>query len=210
VKYLKKVGTFVASGAIAGALVLVPTYLAIMLLLKVAGSLRAFVRPLASLLPTWLPAEHILSILLVLFICFLIGMAVRTPVGDSMRDWLEKSVLEKIPGYSVLRSLTRQLADNSDEKAWKPALVELEDALVPAFVIEELEDGQFTVFVPSVPTPLAGAIYILGAERVHRVNVHFTHAVRIVSRWGAGAGELVTAMKAGTRQEHPRVTHEER
>ena len=40
---------------------------------------------------------------------------------------------------------------------WKPALVEIEEALVPAFIIEELEDQRVTVFVPSVPTPFAGA-----------------------------------------------------
>ena len=32
--------------------------------------------------------------------------------------------------------------------------------VVPAFIIEELDDGRLTVFVPSVPTPLAGAVYV--------------------------------------------------
>ena len=32
-------------------------------------------------------------------------------------------------------------------------LAEIEEALVPAFIIEELADGRYTVFVPSVPTP---------------------------------------------------------
>ena len=56
-------------------------------------------------------------------------------------------------------------------EAWKPALVEIEDALTPAFVIEEHADGRFTVFVPSVPTPFAGAVYVLSAERVHVLDV---------------------------------------
>ena len=50
--------------------------------------------------------------------------------------------------------MTRQLAGDSRESAWKPALVEIEDALVPAFIVEELDGGRFTVFVPSVLTPL--------------------------------------------------------
>ena len=52
---------------------------------------------------------------------------------------------------------------------------EIEDALVPAFIVEELDDGRFTVFVPSVPTPFAGAVYILSRERVHLVDIPFTH-----------------------------------
>jgi uncharacterized membrane protein len=78
---------------------------------------------------------------------------------------------------------------------WQPALAEIEAALVPAFIIEALEDGRFTVFVPSVPTPLAGAVYILSRDRVHPLDVPFTQAIKSVSRWGAGAKELVAAMK---------------
>jgi len=32
----------------------------------------------------------------------------------------------------------------------RSALVEIEDALVPGFIIEEFEDGRYTVFVPSI------------------------------------------------------------
>jgi len=61
---------------------------------------------------------------------------------------------------------------------WKPALAEIEEALVPAFIIEELEDGRFTVFVPSGATPFAGAVYILSRERVHPLDVPFTQAIK--------------------------------
>ena len=67
------------------------------------------------------------------------------------------------------------------------ALAEIEDALVPAFVVEEHEDGRYTVFVPSIPTPAAGAVYILPRERVHLVDVPFPRAVSVISKWGAGS-----------------------
>ena len=62
----------------------------------------------------------------------------------------------------------------------------IEDALVPSFIIEELGDGRLTVFVPSIPTPLAGAVYVLPRERVHPVDVPFTQALQTVPRWGSG------------------------
>ena len=99
-----------------------------------------------------------------------------------------------MPGYALLRSLTRRLAGQGEENVWKPALVEIEDALVPAFIIEELEDGRFTIFVPSVPTPFAGAVYILSPERVHPLDIPFTQAVQSVSRWGSGS-KVVAAME---------------
>jgi uncharacterized membrane protein len=133
----------------------------------------------------------------VLIICFFVGVTVRTSLGQAAGARIEHSLLEKIPGYGMFRSMTRQLAGQSEEGAWKPALAEIEDALVPAFVIEELEDGRFTVFVPSVPTPLAGAIYILSPERVHPLNISFQRAVMTVTRWGAGSKDLVNTMEIG-------------
>ena len=101
----------------------------------------------------------------------------------------------KLPGYAVLRSLTRRMAGQGAEKAWQPALVEIEEALVPAFIVEELDDGRRTVFVPSIPTPFAGAVYILDQERVHMVDVPFAQAIKSVTRWGAGSKELVAAIR---------------
>jgi len=132
---------------------------------------------------------------LVLGACFLIGITVRTRAGRILRERMERSLFEKIPGYALFRSLSQQLAGQGRESTWKPALVEIEEALVPAFIIEELEDGRFTVFVPSVPTPLAGAVYILVRERVHALDVPFTQAISSISRWGSGSKDLVAAMK---------------
>jgi len=194
---MRQFGQFVLSSLVRGLLIIIPLYLAVLLLLKAAKSLAGLVRPLAMLLPEWLPAEGALSLLLVLFVCFLVGAAVRTRTGRSVRERIEKSFFEKIPGYALIRSMTERMAGKDDESAWKPALVEIEEALVPGFIIEEFEDGRFTVFVPSVPTPFAGAVYILDRARVHPLNVPFTQAIKAVSKWGSGSKELVAAMEAG-------------
>jgi hypothetical protein len=90
---------------------------------------------------------------------------------------------------------TGQVAGSSEERVWKPCLAEIEEALVPAFIIEEFDHGRSTVFVPAAPTPFSGSIYILTPERVHPVDVPFTHAIKSLSRWGSGSKELVAAMK---------------
>jgi uncharacterized membrane protein len=64
---------------------------------------------------------------------------------------------------------------------------------VPGFIIEDFEDGRYAVFVPSVPTPLAGAVYILENSRVHPIDVPFTKALTVISRWGQGSKELLAA-----------------
>jgi len=107
---------------------------------------------------------------------------------------MEKTFFGRLPGYALFRGLTQRLAGESDESMWKPVLAEIEDALVPAFIIEEFDDGRYTVFVPSVPTPFAGAVYILNRERVHPVDIPFTDAMKSISRWGSGSKNMVAAI----------------
>jgi uncharacterized membrane protein len=192
---MKKFSKFVVGRLLAGVLVVTPIYLATLLLLKAAKSLSGLVRPFARLLPKGLPAEHILSVLLVLIVCFLIGLTVGNPTWRATWKRLENSLFQKIPGYALFQSLTQRLAGETQDQVWQPALAEIEEALVPAFIIEELDDGRFTVFVPSAPTPITGAIYILSADRVHPLNIPFVRAIKIISRWGSGAKDLVAAME---------------
>jgi uncharacterized membrane protein len=196
---MKLAREFFANALLGGVLILLPIYLAVLVLLKGMKSVAALVRPLTGLVPAWLPAENLLSLLLVLVVCFLVGLAVRTRMGRIFRERIERSLFERLPGYALFRSLTQRLAGEGRETAWKPALVEIEEALVPGFIIEEIEDGRLTVFVPSVPTPFAGAVYILTRDRVHPLDVPFTQAIQSVSRWGSGSKDLVAAMVKSER-----------
>lgn len=51
-----------------------------------------------------------------------------------------------------------------------PARAEIEEAFAPALIVEQLEGGSHTVPVPAVPTPMAGAIYILPLQ-LRRDNI---------------------------------------
>jgi uncharacterized membrane protein len=196
---MKHALSYATRSIIAGLLVVIPIYLAVLLMLKGMKSLVGLVKPFAMLLPEWLPAEQLLSLLLVLAICFFIGVAVRARGGAVLRERIERGLLEKIPGYSVIRSLTQQIAGESRGSTWKPALFQTDEGLLPAFIIEEHEDGRYTVFVPSIPTPFAGAVYVAERSKVHPVDVPFPDALRTVSRWGSGAKDLVAAMERKQR-----------
>jgi len=186
---------FFVARLVAGVLVVIPVYLAILLLLKAAKSLAALLTPITILVPNWLPGENILSLLLLLLACFLIGLMVRSPTGRLIWDRIERSLFQKMPAYSLFRGLSDRVGGTTQDQPWRTALVEIEDALVPAFIIEEFVGGRFTVFVPSIPTPFAGAVYVLSADRVHPVDIPFTQAIKTVWQWGSGSKNLVAAME---------------
>ena len=76
------------------------------------------------------------------------------------------------------------------------AFVEIEDALVIGFVVEEHVDARYTVFVPASPTPFTGAVYVLTPERAHIVNVPFMQAFQAMTKWGTGTRDLIKAVES--------------
>jgi len=193
---MKTLAEFTKTTLIGGILIILPVYLSIILIAKAAGGFLALVKPITDEIPASVQFREVLAVLALAVVCFVAGLIVRTGPGLRAKNAFEQAVLEKLPGYALLRGLAGRIAGQVEESTFAPALVEIEDALVPALIIEELENGSYTVLVPSVPTPMAGALYILSAERVHPVNVPFTTALKVFSKWGAGAGEFVRAMKS--------------
>jgi len=175
---------------IGGLLIVLPIYLSILLLAKTLSAIVTLLSPVTATIPAGVQFRQVIAVLIVLVVCFVAGIVVRTGPGLRAKNAFERSVLEKVPGYALVRGLTDRVSDDDSEGAFQPALVEIEDALAPAFIIEELADGRYTVLIPSVPTPAAGALLIMARERVHPVDVPFTQVVRVISQWGAGAGEM--------------------
>lgn len=192
---MKALAEFFKTTLIGGVLVILPVYIAVLLLAKMVGGLLALLAPVTAGIPASVQFRQIAAVLLLVLACFVVGLIVRTGPGLRAKNACERAVLERLPAYAFLRGLARQLTGHGDEHTMEPCLAEIEEALVPAFIVEDLGDGQYTVLVPSAPTPMAGSIYILPRERVHPVDIPFTKAIGVFSKWGTGAGEFITARK---------------
>jgi len=192
---MKRSLEFFKTTVLGGALVVLPVWLTVLLLLKAVMQLQIFVKPVSIALPEGIGHPRVMAVLALLALCFAVGALVRTAIGRQVRRTVERSVLERLPGYTTLRNVAEQIGDMEKAHGFKPALVEIEDALAPAFIVEEHADGRCTVFVPSAPTPAAGSIFIMDGARVHPIDVPITTAFRVVTKWGTGAGELLAAMR---------------
>lgn len=194
---MRPIAEFVKTTAVGGLLVILPIYLSVLLLAKAFSGILALLAPVTALLPAWVPLRESAALFLVFAGCFLAGLVLRTGLGFRAKEAADRYLLEKIPGYTLLRGFAGRLVGQGEGETFAVALAEIEDALVPAFVIEEHGDGHYTVLVPSVPTPMAGSVYILPRERVHLVDVPFPKALKVISKWGAGSRELLQAMRKG-------------
>jgi len=192
---MSRVMEFSKTALIGGLLVILPVALIGLLLLKAMTVVEKLLGPIMSLLPQEVFLPRVIALLIIIGFCFLTGLILKTRIGRLIYLTGERRILERLPGYSLMRSLSRQITGQEEGVSFSPALVEIEQALVPAFLVEEHEDGSYTVFVPASPTPTIGSLYILPRERVHPVDVPFAKAVKCVGQWGVGSGELLRAMQ---------------
>lgn len=157
---------------------------------------QIFVKPVSSHLPGGIGHPRILAVLLLIGLCFLVGLIIQTAIGARAKQVAEERVLNKLPGYTTLRGFAAQLTEFEKSATFQPALIEIEDALVPGFYVEEHTNNRCTVFVPPVPRPMAGAIYIIATSREHRLNLPVIAVMQCISKWGAGSSALVAALDA--------------
>lgn len=192
---------FLATTLIGGFAVLLPLYLTfIFLMALVQGVLKLFA-PLIELFSSVLPAydgvtEWIIAFAFLIAVCFLCGVALRTSIGALLRNRINPK-LQKLPGYNLLTSLTQQvtgLGKKDDLQVVAVALGGLDESLSIGFLIDRQPGVGYVVFIPSVPTPASGDLFIVGEDKVFPLDLPFMKAVRFYSQWGTGSGEVMQAM----------------
>jgi uncharacterized membrane protein len=191
---MQRIIAFLKNTFLGGALVVLPAWLAVLLFLKALVQLQVLVKPVSKHLPESIGHPLYVAIGLILALCFFVGVVVRTTIGRQTKKAVEHAVLEKVPGYTALRSVAEQMGDLQENHGFKPALIEIEDALAPGFIVENHAGGKCTVFLPSAPTPMAGNIYLIDGARVHPVDVPVTTMFKCISKWGTGADDLLAAL----------------
>jgi len=135
-------------------------------------------------------AALLIAVGLALLLCFAAGLAVRTAIGARTNAWLERVVLERIPGYTMVKNLTRRFEPGEGNSV---ALARLQSgaARVLVFVVESLDDGRVVVFLPLAPTPTVGTVYIVSPEDLEILDISMAGAVSCLTQWGVGAGDLL-------------------
>jgi uncharacterized membrane protein len=152
--------------------------------------------------------EHpvLAAVVLLVLLCLVFGLVVRSALGRTTRRVLERNVFEQIPGYRLVKALTGGLLAEHGSRGLRPALAAIEEGQCPALVMEELADGRLVVFVPGTPAPMSGALYVFTPDKVTYLDVPLLTFMKVVSSWGLGLREIIEAQK-GTDARQLRTDH---
>jgi uncharacterized membrane protein len=193
---IRRAQRFVVTTILGGLVVVLPLSLLGFLIRLLFNFIIGVIQPLSSLLGfsdhvnEWLINLLVLAIILVLF--FLIGLAVRTEIGQRLFQNMEEQWLKPLPFYTIIRETVQQLFSKDKMPFSKVALVDPfgSGTLMTGFVTAELPNGFFTVFVPTAPNPTNGFIFHIPPDRITMVDAGTEDAMRSVISLGIGSGKL--------------------
>lgn len=188
---MRAMSRVVTTTALGGLLFLLPVVVVLWLATQAFGLAQRVLAPAAHLVPAGniagIAAANVAAVALLVALCFIAGLAARTAMGQNFNRRLEHAILGRIPGFTLAKSAAQGLMGLQGGGDVQSAFAMVEDAWVPAFVMEQHANGDLTVFVPSVPTPAAGTVYILEPARVRLLpDVSVTAMVSVVMRLGVG------------------------
>lgn len=210
---LSRTKNFVRTTVIGGVIVILPTIILVFAFRWLFGMVSDGIRPLTDLVVNYitLPDKYdeaiakAIVISVIIIGCFMVGLFVRTRLGQWIYNGFEGSVLSKAPGYKMVKETVNQFLGKKESPFSSVALVRIfeNDTKVTAFITDRHDNGTVTVFVPTGPNPTSGFIYHLKEEFVHPVNISVEDAMRSVISCGAGSEKLIKGLKENVKEITP-------
>ena len=136
--------------------------------------------------------------ILILGFSFVIGLGLRAKIARRSGRWIERTVLDRLPAYNALKSLTTGFAEAGKAGAFRVALLVSADGEREfIYVIEDHGEDHLTVLLPWAPTAFAGIVKIVDRKRVELLDANLGDVSKVLSHWGVGARGLLGKTAAG-------------
>ena len=130
-----------------------------------------------------------------MIICFLVGLSVRTKLGNWIHINIEEKILTKIPGYSMVKGAINQLisTDKKTKPFWQVVLFKLfnNDVLLTGVITDDEDEEYVTIFCATAPNPTSGFIYHVLRKDVFLIDVGVEDTMRTVFSGGSGSSMLI-------------------
>lgn len=198
---MNKFKSFLKTSFIGGIVVVLPVAILIAVFQWVFNFVTGLIGPLTDALVARSQLNSVFADIIVLavilVVCFLIGVIVKTGIGKMVHNLIDTKLLSIAPGYNMIKETVLQLFGGKKAPLSRVALVELfaNEVMTTAFITDENPDGTFTVFVPNSPSPLSGNLYHLKSKYVHPIDMTVEQAMGSIISFGSGSSELVAALQ---------------
>jgi uncharacterized membrane protein len=177
---------------ISGVFLIVPVGILFIIMKKVIDVLKIILAALNMSFDKSTPFADLLNTLLVvlfvLLICFLCGIMARHQLGTRFVAWLEKNVLSHLPGYYYFKGTAEGVLGVSGEEAFREVvLFRHGDHFLLGFKVEVISAAAVAVFIPDVPRPDTGELFIVSSDDIITTDITHMEAMQLMRGIGKGA-----------------------
>ena len=186
---------FVKSTTLGGLLFVLPVVLLILVAGHAVRLAKEALAPVEARLPDLafggMASLTILALIVLLTICFIAGLLGRTRGGRALTLRLEAMLLNNLPAYQLLKSMTQGMASLENTNQLRVVMARIEDAWQLAFLTEDAGNGLLAVYVPGAPSPMSGSLFFLTPDRIKPLNISLKEAMLCIRRLGLGSRQLL-------------------
>ncbi len=193
---------FLKTTVVGGLVVLVPVAVCAYMIGAVVRTVLRIMGSVAKLLPgqsiAGIAIVELMAVLTVIALCFLFGLLVKTAGGRAAGNWFEKRLFNMVPGYQMIKKISRQFSGGGEETLGTPVLVKFGESRQIGFLVEEHPSGEVTVFIPLAPALSLGSVHIVSAEHVGKLNATLSQVADCITKAGFGSLEVLSAPRRPT------------
>ena len=174
-------------------LFLLPVMVLVFVMEKAITLLQKVIHPIKEHLPNesvmGVGLFTVISVLLILLICYLAGVLAESKTIKSLMALLEDNLLVFIPGYAMMKSRASEAIGETDDK-WKAVLIGDNDEWKLGIEVDRQPGGYCTVFFPEPPDAKSGEVKLVHESKLKPLNMPVSKLVNIIRKYGLGAANL--------------------
>ena len=192
---MKSILKIIKATFLGGLIFLVPLVVLIIVLEKGYGIIQKTTLPLVNNLPRisvlGLALQEFIGILLIILICLVAGLVAKTANAKKLVEKLEDGILSFVPGYSFMKNMNENILGIESKDDLKVILVPTDAGLQFAFLIEQISEDKFTVFIPDAPNPWSGSVVFVEKKDIQDIDITQKQALACIRKLGYGSKELL-------------------
>ena len=190
---------FLKTTVLGGLFVLLPLMLLWIGLKEIGGLLAIMATPIADIFADFFPsgffenltAPGVVAFFLIAATSFILGLAARSQWCTGIGRNIEKSVLNNVPMYRMLKIISSALIDSASGDVSPALIIDGDGGGDPCYVIEKHKDGRATVLLPWSPASFAGSIKVVQQSGLDYLSCSLDDFARSLSHVGVGVEECM-------------------
>ncbi|KUJ63262.1 hypothetical protein AR687_03670 [Flavobacteriaceae bacterium CRH] len=192
---MKNILKIIKATFLGGIFFLAPLILLIVLLEKGYNIVQKVTLPLVSHLPRvkilGLALQELIGIFIIIIICLLAGLLARKAKAQKLIQKLEDGILSFVPGYSFMKKMNENIVGFESNEELKVVLVPTDAGWQFAFLIEQINENNFSVFIPDAPNPWSGSVCFVDKKDIKELEISQKEALACIRKLGYGSAALL-------------------